>query len=137
MWLHRVAGNSFQCGCSSSFNHRLGSPNRRLHHNRRTRVLGWPFLGQNTLLRRLHRQILLRHRRLRLRQARVLRKRRRASCHPRRVHPRRSRRPRLLRREFSRRLQRADAGGAAGWLRREVHRDGVRGRSERRVSFGA
>jgi len=83
------------------------------------------------------RQVLLRHRRLRLRQARVLRKRRRAACHPGRVHPGRRRRTRFLRCKPCRRLQRADAGGAAGWLRREVQRDGVRRGPERRVSLRA
>jgi len=73
MWLHSMAGKSFQRRRTSSLHNWLCPSKWWVKNHHSTSFMGWTFLGPNILLSRLHRKILLCYRWLWLRKTRMFR----------------------------------------------------------------
>lgn len=133
---HDMAGITLRRHLAAASHHRIRPPQRRIQDVKNPEILVWSDMGTDPLRSRLRRKVLLRHRRLRLRQSRV-RRRCQAAGDIGRAHPERRRRAGLLRRKFGRRLQPSDADRGEGRHQGRVQRHGVSRRPQRRVSSGA
>lgn len=135
--VHSMAGHSIQRRCTATVHNRLRSPKGRVQDHHPTDLLGRSLLGPNLLLPRLHGQVLLRHRWLRLRKNRVLREWWGAASDLGRVHAQRRGWVRLLRYQLGRRVQPPYDGRASGWDRTELHNRWLRDRPQRLLPLGA
>ena len=133
---HDMAGITLRCHLAAASHHRIHPRERQIEDHKNSKVLVGSDMGTDTLRSRLWRKVLLRHRRLRLRESRV-RRRSQTAGDIGGVHSQRRRRFGLLRREFGRRLQPSDADRRQGRHQGRVQRHRLPRRPQRRVSSGA
>ncbi len=102
--LYSMARHFIWCWNLTAFHHRLHPPTRRVKHTCNTNLLVRPLMGSYFLFPGLHRQVLLRHRWLRLIHFRMLWWWSSTTCYSSRVHSKRSWWTRLLWRQPGGRL---------------------------------